>query len=164
MVFRVPVIASSCLALSASGCAESGMRRSTTGFDAQTCVEQALRRNPDPETLETARVTFETECGKGVPAACSMLGVMNEIGVGLPVNPRRAIALYDLACRTGNEQACTNQAVAQVEGIGGPREVLLGARVLEPACDHGDARACLHLARLHEDGQVPSRDPALTAR
>jgi TPR repeat protein len=150
--------------LSLSGCMEASFGESSPGYDEQACVERGLRRHPDPLTVKTARVVFEDDCNRGSPEACSALGVMNEIGVGVPMNQKRAVALYERACQTGNVRGCTNLAVARIEGIGGERSVLFGARVLGPACDHGDAWACLHLARLHEEGQGTSRDPALAAR
>ena len=150
--------------LSLSGCMEASFGESSPGYDEQACVERGLRRHPDPLTVKTARVVFEDDCNRGSPEACSALGVMNEIGVGVPMNQKRAVALYERACQTGNVRGCTNLAVARIEGIGGQRSVLFGARVLGPACDHGDAWACLHLARLHEEGQGTSRDPALAAR
>jgi TPR repeat protein len=151
------------LAVSVTGCLGSSSRAVAPHFDEQACLEQALRRDPDVRTLETAPVAFEKACSEGHPEACSALGVMNEMGVGVPANPVRAVALYDRACRSGNVHGCTNLAVARIEGIGGPSDVRLAARLLEPACDRGDARACLYLARLHDVGQGTSQDHALAA-
>ena len=155
------VLASSWLAVSVTGCIGSSSRAAALHYDEQACLEQALRRDPDLRTLEKALVAFGEACSEGHPEACSALGVMNEIGVGVPANPARAVALYDRACRSGNVHGCTNLAVARIEGIGGPRDVRLAARLLEPSCDRGDARACLYLARLHDIGEGTSQDHAL---
>jgi TPR repeat protein len=155
------VLASSWLAVSVTGCLVSYSRTPAPHFDEQACLEQALRRDPDLRTFEKAPVAFGKACSEGHPEACSALGVMNEIGVGVPANPARAVALYDRACRSGNVHGCTNLAVARIEGIGGPRDVRLAARLLEPSCDRGDARACLYLARLHDVGEGTSQDHAL---
>jgi len=157
------LLASSWLAVSLTGCVESSFAKGPD-YNQQFCVERDLRRKPDAYTAETARLAFDEECRIGGLDACSALGVMNEVGVGVPVNPKRALTLYARACRGGNVRGCTNLAAARVEGIGWPRDPLFAARVLGPACDHDDPRACLYLARLHDDGEGTSRDPALAAR
>jgi TPR repeat protein len=146
-------IVSSCVALCLAGCEEPsfGPAGFDGRFDRQACLEQALRRNPDPTMVETARATMETECHQGSPAACSAFGVMYEVGAGVPTNTKRAVALYEFACRAGNDLGCTNLAVARIDGIGGPPDVALAARLLAPACGRGNARACRYLADLHAD-------------
>src|ERR1019366_6162945 len=116
--------------LSLSGCMEASFGESSPGYDEQACVERGLRRHPDPLTVKTARVVFEDDCNRGSPEACSALGVMNEIGVGVPMNQKRAVALYERACQTGNVRGCTNLAVARIEGIGGDRSIVFGGGVL----------------------------------
>jgi TPR repeat protein len=161
LVRSVALSAASFGALSLMGCIDSSFGGSASGYDQQGCLERALRRNPDLYTVKTARDAFEDECGRGGPEACSALGVMNEIGLGVRMNPKRAVALYDRACQSGNVRGCTNLAIARAEGIGGPRQPLFGARVLGVACDRRDARACLYLGRLHDAGEGTTRDPGL---
>jgi TPR repeat protein len=147
-----------------TGCATSSFGGAAPGYDQQACLERALRRAPDAETVARASKAFMAECREGGAEACSALGVMNEIGVGVPVNAAHSVALYERACAAGNSRGCANLGVARVEGMGGPRDVVAGARLLEPACDRGDARACLHLARLHRTGAGVSNDPVLAAQ
>jgi TPR repeat protein len=152
------VALSSCLVL-AAGCATSSPH-----YDEQGCVEHALRSGPDPDAVTAARMAFERSCGQGRPEACSALGVVYEIGLGVPADPARAVELYDFACRSGNLHGCTNLAVARVQGIGGPRDEHAGAAVLATSCNRGDARACLYLARLHDAGDAPPAERAMVAR
>jgi TPR repeat protein len=152
------------LVLTLAGCAGPPFGPPKPVYDEQGCVENALRREPDPAAVAAARVTFGEKCDAGHADACSALGVMNELGVGGAIDPERAIALYARACDFGNVHGCTNLAVARLEGSGGPRAARFAARILEPACDLGEARACLYLARLHEAGDGTSRDDALAAR
>jgi len=162
----VPVIARlACLATAvfAAGCMGPPFGAPIPIYDEQSCVERALRRNPDPAAVDAARVAFGEECDAGHADACSALGVMNERGVGGPADPSRAVALYARACDFGNVHGCTNLAVARIEGISGAREVRFAARLLDPACDLGEPRACLYLARLYDAGDGRSRDRALAA-
>jgi TPR repeat protein len=146
------------------GCVDSSFGGAAPGYDQQACLERALRRAPDPETVARASEAFKKECREGGAEACSALGVMNEIGVGVPANAPRAVLLYKRACSAGNARGCANLGIAQAEGIGSPRDALAGARLLEPACYHGDARACLYLARLHDAGEGASKDSVLAAQ
>jgi hypothetical protein len=147
-----------------TGCATSSFGGAAPGYDQQACLERALRRAPDPETVARASRAFMAECRDGGAQACSALGVMNEIGVGVPANQAHAVVLYERACAAGNTRGCANLGVARLMGIGGPQDVVAGARLLEPACERGDARACVHLARLHATGEAVSNDPVLAAQ
>ena len=159
-LFAIP----SSIVASVTGCATSSFGGAAPGYDQQACVEGALRRAPDPETVASARKAFKAECREGGAEACSALGVMNEIGVGVPMNAAQAVVLYERACEAGNARGCVNLGVARAEGIGGPRDAAAGARLLEPACYHGDARACVHLARLYTAGDGVANDPVLAAQ
>jgi TPR repeat protein len=163
-IARLALVAlpSSLLAFTA-GCATSSFGGAAPGYDQQACLERALRRAPDPELVARASKAFKAECREGGAEACSALGVMNELGVGVPMDAAHAVALYARACAAGNSRGCANLGVARAEGIGGPRDVVAGARLLAPGCEHGDARACLHLGRLHLGGDGGSNDLALAA-
>jgi TPR repeat protein len=157
-------VVTSSLELFAAGCANPPAASPSAGYEEQACVEHALRGDPDPGAVATARIAFERSCDERHAAACSALGVIHEIGLGVPADPTRAAALYERACGYGNVRGCTNLAITRIRGFGAPREVRFGARLLGAMCEHGDARACLHLARLHDAGEGTSRDRALAAR
>ena len=156
------VALSSCV-LFAAGCA-AAEATPAAHFDEQACVEHALRSDPDPDAVAAARIAFEKACDEGRSEACSALGIVYEIGLGVAPDPGRAVGLYALACRSGNVRGCTNLAVARVEGLGVPRDDRAGAAVLSTSCDRGDARACLYLARLHGGGDAPPAERALAER
>jgi uncharacterized protein len=145
--------------LSVTGCATSSFGGAAPGYDQQACLERALRRAPDADNVARATAAFKLECREGGAEACSALGVMYEIGVGVAANPGRAVALYERACNAGNVRGCANLGVALIEGLGGTQDVAAGARLLEPACAHGDAGACVNLARLYVSGDGVSKDP-----
>lgn len=134
------------------------------GYDEQACVERALRRSADAETALRASREFIEECRQGGAEACSALGVMNEVGVGVPRNIAKAVALYERACVAHNQRGCTNLGIARAQGLGGVADPAAGVRLLEPACDGGDARACVFLANMHVQGVSVSKDLAQAAR
>ena len=154
-LFAVPVS----MLVSITGCAES-FGGAAPGYDQQACAERALRRTPDQATVARATRAFKADCVQGGAEACSALGVMNEMGVGVPTNPRHAVALYDRACQAGNARGCANLGVAKAQGLGGPRDAVAAARLLLPACDQGDARACGYLGRLFAAGDGVVSDAA----
>jgi TPR repeat protein len=145
--------------VSITGCAAS-FGGASPGYDQQACAERALRRTPDQDTVARATRAFKADCLQGGAEACSALGVMNELGVGVRVNAKHAVALYDLACQAGNTRGCANLGVAKAEGLGGPRDAVAAARLLMPACNQGDARACGYLGRLFAAGDGVVSDAA----
>lgn len=152
------------LQLFAAGCVKSPPPSPAAGSHEQACVEHALRGDPDLRAVAMARIVFERACDEQHAGACSALGVIYEIGLGVAADPARASALYERACRYGNVRGCTNLAIVQIWGFGVPREVRFAARLLGVTCARGDAKACLHLARLHDAGEGTSMDRALAAR
>jgi TPR repeat protein len=159
-IARLALLALSVSSLvSITGCAES-FGGASPGYDQQACAERALRRTPDQAVVARAVRAFKADCREGGAEACSALGVMNEMGVGVPANAKHAVALYDLACQAGNARGCANLGVARAQGIGGPRDAVAGARLLVPACDQGDARACGYLGRLFAAGDGVVSDAA----
>jgi uncharacterized protein len=145
------------------GCAES-FGGAMPGYDQQACAERALRRAPNAYTVAEAVRAFRADCLQGGAEACSALGVMNEVGVGLPANAPHAVALYTRACQAGNTRGCANLGVAKVQGIGVVRDAVAGARLLVPACDLGDARACAYLGRMYATGDGVVADASKAAQ
>jgi TPR repeat protein len=155
------VVVSASFVLSITGCVSSFANAS--GYDEQACVERSLRRTPDPETIGQARQQLSEECRRGGAEACSVLGVIHELGLGVPANAARAVALYERACHDGNRRGCANLGIARAEGIGGPVDLRAAAQLLEPACAEGDARGCARLAAMRESGAGVSKDLRLAA-
>jgi len=142
------------VALGAQAC--GGVVQTRVEYDAQSCVEQALRRGGDAGTIDAARDQFTDGCERGDAAACSQLGVMYEYGLAVAMDVQRAKELYDRACNQGNRGACVNYGKLLAEGAQvataeeGSRlaSVEHGIRVLSQACREGDARGCGELGRL----------------
>jgi TPR repeat protein len=119
-------------------------------YDAQECVENALRNRPEPAAVTAATVAFASACQEGEVASCSVLGVMYELGRGFPANKPRALALYGAACEAHNLRACGNLGDLMLSDGGDPGHAV---SLLRMACDAGQGRACDRLGRLYRDGE-----------
>jgi TPR repeat protein len=99
-------------------------------YDAQECVENALRNAPDPSDVRDAVSAFTSACEAGEAPACSVLGVMYEVGRGFPLDTPRALALYGAACDAHNPRACANRDRLLLTHGTAPREpARVGQRV-----------------------------------
>jgi len=152
-------------AFSALGCAAErpSPEAPAAGFDSQACAEEALRQRPDPAlVVEAARTS--SQCAAGTPWACSVLGVLAELGLGMRPDRARAGALYRRACEAGNPRGCGNLGellLADTERGSQPDGALA---LLQVACDAGHARPCATLGRTYAKGALVPREPALAAR
>ena len=119
-------------------------------FDQQACFERALRHHPNLATAETARVALERGCDGGHPGACSALGVMNELGVGVPAETGEGTSLdhavadrlFGLACVGEEASACV--ALAESLANAGRRDD--ASNLYGKACSLGDAPSCAYVA------------------
>ena len=123
-------------------------------YDAQECVENSMRRGADPMLVPEALQVFRAACDTGEAAACSALGVMYEIGFGVPRAPRAALRLYRRACSAKNTRACANLGEALLSDAAGARDPVAAEAILRVACDGGQARACAALGRAYRAGAV----------
>ena len=155
----VAALASALLA----ACAPARSPGSPEAYDHQTCVENALRNKPDPALLAEAAVELGQGCRFTDTASCSMLGVMYELGRGVPLDVRRARSLYQQSCDGGNARACGNLGalVLREPSLGAPERAL---ELLRSACDAVDARACATLGAAHLEGGAAPASPAEARR
>jgi uncharacterized protein len=136
-------------ALTASGCAGFSMGNKPGLVDArQDCVEGSLRRAPDPGVLPEAATEFDAACSDGQAAACSVLGVMYQLGRGVDRDDERAHALFAGACAAGNAGGCVNLGSMLVAD----GDVVTASVRFQWGCDHGEKRGCAELATLHAQG------------
>ncbi len=152
------------LTLTANGCAGiQVMEPITPSFDSQSCVEAALRHNPDRQSLPMAFDHFDGECSGGDPAACSTLGVMYELGLAAPHNERLAVSLYQRACTAGNEAGCVNLGLAYGAGKGVVMNVEIAVSLLSSTCGDGYGPACGELGLIYLGGKGITQDSRLAA-
>ena len=153
------------LALTTSGCAGiQVMKPVAPELESQSCVEAALRGNPDREMLPMAFDHFDGKCAEGIPAACSSLGVMYELGLAAPRNEALAVSLYQRACTAGNEGGCVNLALAYASGKGVTANVDIAVSLLSSTCRDGHGPACGELGLIYLGGQgVPADQQSAAA-
>ena len=157
-------IVTAVMILGASGVGCGGivwMRPSLEVFDEQNdqaCVETALRRSPDPASLESARERFESACEEGEAGACSALGVMYERGLAVKKNLKSAVTLFGRACQAGNGGGCLNLGMAYASGAAVVVDAEHAAVLFGVACAKGDVRGCTELGSVKARGMGVARD------
>jgi hypothetical protein len=89
-----------------------------------------------------------------------MLGVIHELGLGVPRDRARARSLYRQACERRNLRACGNLGELLLADVR-PGDAPDGALVLlRTACDAGHGRACAVIGRAQATGVVVSGGPS----
>ncbi|RLB57605.1 MAG: hypothetical protein DRI90_17835 [Deltaproteobacteria bacterium] len=128
----------------------------------QKCLECALRRHSDGETMPDAVARFTSDCRSGDSASCSVLGVMHEHGRGVSRDAKRASTLYQQACQQGNPAGCVNLGRLLGSGVGGRLDAEGAALIFEVACHDGVTEGCYQLAQLrYRSGNVSAARTAL---
>ncbi|NUP04838.1 MAG: sel1 repeat family protein [Polyangiaceae bacterium] len=143
----------------ASGCGASMFDRSN-GYDAQACVENSLRRNPNPEAAEQVVAELELGCRAHDAGACSALGVVKEMGVAGPKSFTAARNLYSRACKDGNQRGCVNLGRLALDPSNGA-DMASARSLFTAACDAGEPSGCGELARMM--AKDPSASPELVS-
>jgi TPR repeat protein len=149
--------------LGASACASAELLQNTVEvagqrYDAQECVENALRNQPDPTLLRDAEATFTRACNAGEAGSCSVLGVMHEVGAGVTPDRDRAVAFYEGACQAHNLRACSNLGDLMLRDASVTRQPWRALTLLRTACGGGEGRACERVGRAYRDGENGKRD------
>jgi TPR repeat protein len=127
-------------------------------FDPQTCAENALRHEPDASLAREAAATFSERCAAHETAACSMLGVAYEVGVGVFRDRRRAMGLYRHACDSGNVRACGNLGELMLADAEPGTRPSAALELLQTSCSKSNARACAALGRAFAQGRVAPQE------
>lgn len=118
-----------------------------------------------PEDPARAVTYYRRRCEHGTtddrPNACAQLGWRYEHGVGVAVEPSRAVALYQQACSDSNALGCLLLGSALERGAGVTQDVERAVTVYERGCARQFyARACSHLGSLYARGSGVVRDDA----
>ncbi len=129
------------------------------GYDSQACVEEALRRAPDPSLIPAAATEFELGCKGNDAGACSALGVLYELGIGRAKSYAGAHKSYERACKAGNQRGCVNLGRLESERSQATNLDRSRARILfATACEANEASGCAELGRMLARDKSPNRD------
>jgi TPR repeat protein len=157
-----------CAALILGGCsgplfaaAQAGSQQGVLAR--QNCAEQALRNNARAELLSDAGASLSEGCQQGDAVQCSVLGVMLELGRGLPMDPPRAADAFAAACQLGNARGCTNLGGLYESGAGLRASLPRASAFFFKGCQQGDHEGCYRLGRMHELGLGHRQDATRAA-
>ena len=117
----------------------------------------------DAGHYQEARHIWTVLADAGDAQAAFGLGLLNDLGQGLPRNPRRAYGWYLRAAEAGLAKAQFNVAVMCDSGWGMPRNAGQAAFWYAEAAARGDARAAFDMGLLYADGDGVPRNPVEAA-
>jgi uncharacterized protein len=129
----------------AQGLAEEACQKG----DQSACAALSRARSPRP-SAPPAPAALQTQCDAGTAAACTTLGRLYADAEGVPMDPRKAMTLFQKACDAGDAKGCLNLGMGHVSGAGGVRDRAKGRAALARACAMGEQLACLLAARARE--------------
>ena len=140
------VYQNACVAGSAEGCAEEGLR--------------LLKDRPD--RAQEGVVALQRSCELGSGAGCTHLAFLYATGSNSLVkrDDRRATPLYVKGCDLGDALGCYNAGLMSDDGRGVPRDASRAAARYEEACEMGSSAGCTNLGFLYEHGRGVRKDPA----
>lgn len=90
--------------------------------------------------------------------AIYLLGYINHIGLGVPVDFVKAIRFYNRAIELGEPHAMNKRAFMHEWGQGGPVNLPAAINLYNSAIALGDANAMFNLAYMHEEGIGEDQD------
>jgi Sel1 repeat len=110
--------------------------------------------------FEEARRIWTPLAEAGDAEAQVSLGLLFDLGQGVPEDPATAYKWYRRAAEAGLAKAQFNVAVMEDSGVVGPRNPVAAARWYAKAAAHGHLRAQYNLAQLYSSGDGVPRDIA----
>lgn len=92
--------------------------------------------------------TLRIEKNRKDAAAMTLLGELYNLGLGVPMDPKKASEWYELAAKQGEPHAMATLGLMALEGRGVEKDPARGKAWLEQAAAKGDASASYNLALL----------------
>jgi hypothetical protein len=105
---------------------------------------------PGAAEAQITEQLYQGACDGGDVSACTVFGLMVELGQGVPQDVARARDLYRRACEGGELVGCTNLGLMYEEGVGGPQSLEEAEGRYRIACEGGEQLACELLAVMRE--------------
>lgn len=117
-------------------------------------ARQALRQGDH----ETARAIWSALAEEGEAEAQFGLGLLHDLGLGMPADPERAYRWYAAAARQGHPEAQLNVAIMREQGIGVPVDAARALVWYSRAAASGQDRARYNLGEIYRNGDIAARD------
>ncbi|MDH3206621.1 MAG: carboxypeptidase regulatory-like domain-containing protein [Gemmatimonadota bacterium] len=108
----------------------------------------AFLAGPRPAAAQIAERLYQEACDSGDFSACTIFGLMAELGRDIPQDFERARALYLRGCEGGELVACTNLGLMYEEGVGGAQDFEAARGRYRIACEGFEQLACDLLVAL----------------
>ena len=108
----------------------------------------AVLAGPRPAAAQIAERLYQEACDGGDFGACTIFGLMAELGRDVPQDFERARVLYLRGCEGGELVACTNLGLMSEEGVGGPQDFEEARGLYRIACEGFEQLACDLLVAL----------------
>jgi TPR repeat protein len=121
------------------------------------------QRAYDAGQFEQARRVWSGLAQAGDPQAAFGMGLLCDLGSGMPADARAAFDWYRRAAEAGLPEAAFNVAVMKDAGRGTAHDIDGAALWYARAAAAGYARAAFNLGELYEDGEGVPRNPQLAA-
>jgi TPR repeat protein len=152
----VPYLAAGAIGLACAGLVGTNWERPVPVADMN--LQQAVS-DFDTGNLAAGTSAFRTLADKGDPHAAYWYGHALDLGLGVPADPKGAIAQYEKAWAGGVTQAGTRLGEIYLDGNAIPPDFAKARSYLTVAAKRGDARAALDLGRMLRDGIGVASDP-----
>ncbi len=106
----------------------------------------------------TALKEFRVVAEQGDAGAQAILGVMYDMGRGVPQDGKEALRWYRLAAEQGDAYAQVNLGLMYQKGKGVPQDSAEAARWFRLAAEQGEAYAQYNLGKMYENGRGVPQD------
>ncbi|MFO7567358.1 MAG: tetratricopeptide repeat protein [Enhygromyxa sp.] len=99
-----------------------------------------------------------TQCERGDPSSCAILGSMYEGGYLVERDNRAATSFHDRACRAGVPYSCSRLGVMYFYGSGVGQDLPLATELFQHACSYGDGDGCNNFGMMLAMGSGIERE------
>ncbi|PYE84100.1 tetratricopeptide repeat protein [Pseudoroseicyclus aestuarii] len=115
----------------------------------------------DRQDYALAAERWRHEAAEGAPEAALGLGLIHDLGMGVPRDSATALRWYLEAAGAGLSEAQFNVAVMLDAGTGAPRDAAAAATWYARAAANGNERAGYNMGLLYEAGSGVPQNPAM---
>lgn len=98
------------------------------------------------------------DCNKSNALDCEQLGVLNELGKGVPKNLENAMKLYTKACDLNSSYGCYHIGRMYDHGLGVKKDSKKALDIYTKGCDQKHGISCFSLGDMYDKGEGVKKD------